>query len=170
LGQGPGGVKDQNGAIISIFFVSSSKIIGQFVIPSQIITSSSCFGAKFFQGDPSSGITRIHKRQQTNPAIGLTNGNLDIRVCIAAAKRKNVNSCPVQFSGRTSLFLNLRFFTIFSFIRSIYMMEYLKNIILIENRTLFHVKKSVKMQNLKKIATIGHKKCFMEPRVARGCT
>jgi hypothetical protein len=31
------------------------------------------------------------------------------------------------------------------------MMEYLKNIILIENRTLFHVKKSVKMQNLKKI-------------------
>jgi hypothetical protein len=31
------------------------------------------------------------------------------------------------------------------------MMEYLKNMILIQNQTLFHVKKSVKMQNLKKI-------------------
>jgi hypothetical protein len=33
------------------------------------------------------------------------------------------------------------------------MMEYLKKIFLIENQTLFHVKKSVKMQNLKNLAS-----------------
>jgi hypothetical protein len=45
--------------------------------------------------------------------------------------------------------------------------------ILIENRTLFHVKKSVKMQNLKKnakIAKIGLTKHFIKPRFSRGCT
>jgi hypothetical protein len=49
-------------------------------------------------------------------------------------------------------------------------MEYLKKIFLIENRTLFHVKKSVKMQNLKKITKnckIWLQKMLMEPRIAK---
>jgi hypothetical protein len=37
---------------------------------------------------------------------------------------ENVNSCPVQFSGLTSLFSSLHFFCIFFFITSIYIMEY----------------------------------------------
>jgi hypothetical protein len=50
------------------------------------------------------------------------------------------------------------------------MMEYLKKIILIKNRTLFHVKKSVKMHNLKKITKKRKnwlQKMLMEPRVAK---
>jgi hypothetical protein len=43
---------------------------------------------------------------------------------------ENVNSCPVQCSGLTSLFLNLNFFYIF-FLWTIYIKEYIKNMILI---------------------------------------
>jgi hypothetical protein len=49
------------------------------------------------------------------------------------------------------------------------MIKYLKNIILIENWTLFHVKKSVKMQNLTKITKNCKnwpQKMLMEPRDA----
>jgi hypothetical protein len=86
---------------------------------------------------------------------------------------ENVNSCPVQFPGLTSLFLNLHFFCILLFIMSIYMIEYLKNMILVQNRTLFHVRKvreNAESKKIAKIAKIGLKKTFMEPRVAQGRT
>jgi hypothetical protein len=41
-----------------------------------------------------------------------------------SAVGENVNSCPVQFSGLTSLFLNLHFSYIFFFIWTIYIKEY----------------------------------------------
>jgi hypothetical protein len=52
-------------------------------------------------------------------------------------------------------------------------MEYLKNMILIQNRTLFHVKnvrENAESKKIAKIAKIGLKKTFIEPRVAQGRT